>query len=139
MTSNSEAQHQGLHRLRFSLLPGKFAICRLDPASEIPEWALRSGVFTSITRTPGELSIVCPQNDISGDIKFDGGWLCLKLEGPFPFSMTGVLASFLVPLAANRTPIFAVSTFDTDYVLIKEEFWDLARQVLATAGHQLIQ
>jgi hypothetical protein len=140
MTTNSEEEpQQSLHQIRFRRVAGKFAICRLDPASAIPEWALRTGVLTSITRTRDQLSIVCFQSDVSGNVKFEGGWLCLKLEGPFPFSMTGVLASFIDPLSANRIPIFAISTFDTDYVLIKEEFWESAHPVLKSAGHELIQ
>jgi len=63
--------------------------------------------------------------------------VCLKLEGPFPLSMTGVLASFIGPLSAAGIPIFALATFDTDYVLIKEEFWLQARAALQAAGHEL--
>jgi hypothetical protein len=123
--------------LRFSLLSETFAICRLDPTTSIPEWALRPATFTSITRTSDELSIVCPENHIPPDLKSDAGWICMKLEGPFPFSMTGVLASFINPLSSNRIPIFAVATFDTDYVLIKQEFWEAASAALESAGHKL--
>ena len=66
----------------------------------------------------------------------EDGWLALKLEGPFPFSMTGVLASFLDPLAKAAIPIFAVSTFDTDYVLIKDTDLQRAATALAVAGHE---
>jgi uncharacterized protein len=123
--------------LRFSLIPESFAICRLNPRSAIPEWALRPATFTSITRTSDELSIVCPENHIPPDLKSDVGWLCLKLEGPFPFSMTGVLTSFINPLSSNQVPIFAVATFDTDYVLIKQEFWEAASAALESAGHKI--
>jgi uncharacterized protein len=123
--------------LRFSLLSETFAICRLDPTTSIPEWALRPATFTSITRTSDELSIVCPENHIPPDLKSDAGWICMKLEGPFPFSMTGVLASFVNPLSSNRIPIFAVATFDTDYVLIKQECWEAASAALESAGHKL--
>ncbi len=64
------------------------------------------------------------------------GWVALKLEGPFPFSMTGVLASFLQPLADAKIPIFAISTFDTDYVLMKRENLPQAMVALGAAGHQ---
>ena len=66
------------------------------------------------------------------------GWIALKLEGPFPFSMTGVLASFVQPLAEAQIPIFAISTFDTDYVLIKDERREPTLRALRTAGHQEI-
>ena len=123
--------------LRFSLIPESFAICRLDPTTAVPEWALRPAKFASITRTTDELSIVCPENHIPPDLKSDAGWICLKLEGPFPFSTTGVLASFINPLSSNRIPIFAVATFDTDYVLIKQEFWVAASAALESAGHKI--
>jgi uncharacterized protein len=123
-------------QLRFSLLPGRFAICRLDPATGIPDWALRPATFTSISRSTEELSIVCPENHIPSGLKSDAGWICLKLEGPFPFSMTGVLASFINPLSSNKIPIFAIATFDTDYVLIKQEFWEAASAALEAAGHE---
>jgi hypothetical protein len=84
-----------------------------------------------------ELSIVCPQENVPQGIKADKGWLCLKLQGPFPFSETGILASFIAPLSANAIPIFATSTYDTDYVLIKEEYARVALQTLQQAGHQL--
>jgi uncharacterized protein len=123
--------------LRFSLLSETFAICRLDPTTSIPEWAFRPAKFASITRTTDELSIVCPEANVPTGLKSDAGWICLKLEGPFPFSMTGVLASFINPLSSNRIPIFAVATFDTDYVLIKQEFWEPASAALESAGHKI--
>ena len=63
--------------------------------------------------------------------------MCLKLEGPFPFSVTGILLSFIQPLSDNAIPIFAVSTYDTDYVLIQEEFSEKALSILQQAGHGL--
>jgi hypothetical protein len=121
--------------LRFSLIAERFAICRLNPTIAIPEWALRPAM---LTRTPEELSIVCPEANVPTGLKSDAGWICLKLEGPFPFSMTGVLVSFTNPLSTNEIPIFAIATFDTDYVLIKHEFWERASAALASAGHQIV-
>jgi uncharacterized protein len=129
-------QTGNVHQLRFSLLPERFAICRLDPATAIPDWALRPEKFTSITRTTDELSIVCSEADVPPGLKSDAGWICLKLEGPFPFSMTGILASFINPLSSFEIPIFAIATFDTDYVLIKQEFWEAASAALEAAGHK---
>jgi uncharacterized protein len=123
--------------LRFSLLSETFAICRLDPTTGIPEWALRPAMLISITRTDEELSIVCPEANVPIGLKSDAGWICLKLQGPFPFSMTGVLASFINPLSSNRIPIFAIATFDTDYVLIKQEFWEAGSAALESAGHEI--
>jgi uncharacterized protein len=123
--------------LQFRQLPHLYAIVRLDPNCPAPDWA-RNAVFTSITRTADELSIVCPLTNLPPDVQSQLRWICLKLEGPFPFSQTGVLLSFIAPLSNNRIPIFAVSTFDTDYVLVPEEFSERALRELSKAGHELI-
>jgi uncharacterized protein len=122
--------------LRFRKLLGTYAIVRLAPDATIPGWATK-GEFTSITRTADELSIVCPTENLPADVQSSHRWICLKLEGPFPFSLTGVLLSFIEPLSNNGIPIFAISTFDTDYVLIQEEFANVAIVALQEAGHEL--
>ena len=124
------------HALRFSRIAGEFAVCRLSFDAQLPAWAINHPVF-SITRTAEELSILCPAASVPGDAKSEGGWTCLKLEGPFPFTLTGVLASFLSPLAAARISIMAISTFDTDYVFVKEDTLQAAISTLQAAGHQL--
>jgi uncharacterized protein len=130
-------QTEKSHRLRFRVFSEPYAVCRLDPKATIPDWALHPAKFISITRTAEELSIVCPESHVPPESKSDAGWIALKLEGPFPFSMTGVLASFITPLSSNRIPIFAIATFDTDYVLIKQESWPMASAALESAGHEI--
>jgi hypothetical protein len=103
----------------------------------VPEWALRDSFF-SITRTADELSIVCPQAQVPPDVHHESDWACLKLEGPFPFSETGILTSFVQPLSDRAIPIFAMSTFDTDYILVKHAWMDKAVDVLEEAGHQFL-
>jgi hypothetical protein len=123
------------HELKFRVLPGHYAIVRLAPDAPVPDGATK-GEFTSITRTADELSIVCPTVNLPPEVHSSNRWICLKLEGPFPFSQTGVLLSFIEPLSTKDVPIFAISTYDTDYVLIPEEFsW--AVEVLREAGHEL--
>lgn len=123
------------HRLKFRLLPGAYAVVRLAPDAPVPDWAMK-GDFNSITRTTDELSIVCPAVNVPPEVHSPHRWICLKLEGPFPFSQTGVLLSFIEPVSTKNVPIFAISTYDTDYVLIQEEFaW--AIEVLREAGHEL--
>lgn len=122
--------------LTLSVLPGRYAICRLGPDEPIPDWA-GAGDFISITRTGDELSIVCAEISVPQGMKSDGDWRCLKAEGPLDLSLTGVLASLANPLAEARINIFAVSTFDTDYLLVKEEFLSRAAEVLVRAGHRL--
>lgn len=124
------------HKLKFTRLAGSYAILRLQNDAPAPEWATR-GEFTSITRTPDELSIVCPTSNLPPDVSSPHRWTCLKLEGPFPFSLTGVLLSFIEPLSNNGIPIFAISTFDTDYILIQEAHIETALKFLEKAGHEM--
>src|SRR5215472_2465625 len=123
--------------LTFRRLPALYAICQPRATDPIPTWATQ-GEFTSITRTPTELSIVCPESNIPAGIKADRGWICLQLQGPFPFSETGILSSFIAPLSANAIPIFAISTYDTDYVLILQPFLEKALETLRRAGHVML-
>ncbi len=103
----------------------------------IPEWALR-GSIQSLTRTADELSIVCPMENVPSGVEANGPWSCFKIAGPIPFEEVGVLAAFIQPLAARGISIFAISTFDTDCVLVKQEFAERATQALQEAGHKLI-
>jgi uncharacterized protein len=124
------------HQLKFRWLSGAYAIVRLAPEAVVPDWATK-GEFTSITRTPDELSLVCPADNLPPEIHSTHRWICWKLEGPFPFSMTGVLLAFIEPLSSTGVPIFAISTYDTDYVLVQEEFAGAALNALQQAGHEL--
>jgi hypothetical protein len=123
--------------LKFRQLRGPFAIIRLAPDAPIPAWAT-SREFTSITRTADELSIVCPAGHVPKDVPSGPCWICLKLEGPFLFSQTGILLSFIQPLSGNGVPIFAVCTYDTDYILIQEEHMGGVVELLRQAGHELV-
>jgi len=124
-------------QLKFRRLPGVYAIVRLAPDAALPNWAT-AGEFTSISRTTEELSIVCRTGNLPADTHSPHRWTCLKLEGPFPFSQTGVLLSFINPLSSNGIPIFAISTYDTDYVLIQEDWAERAIGALRQAGHELL-
>jgi len=123
-------------KLKFWLTRSNYGIVRLAPEAAVPEWALQ-GEFTSVTRTREELSIVCPIENLPREVNSPHRWICLKLDGPFPFSQTGVLLSFIEPLSKNGIPIFAVSTFDTDYVFIQEEWSGAGLDFLRRAGHEL--
>jgi hypothetical protein len=122
--------------LKFRLLPGPYAIVRLAADAMVPEWATKGG-FSSVTRTSDELSIVCGADNIAQGVDPGPRWICFKLDGPFPFSQTGVLLSFIGPLSNNGVPLFAISTYDTDYVLVQEEFAGSALNALQAAGHEL--
>jgi hypothetical protein len=103
---------------------------------DIPAWATGTSFF-SVTRTEDELSVVCPEADVPEDITRERSWRALKLEGPFELSMVGILSSVAAPLAGAGASIFALSTFDTDYVLVKEEQLDLAVAALREQGHRV--
>jgi uncharacterized protein len=118
------------------LLPETLCICRLERNAPIPEWALTGG-FSSITRTAEELSVVCPQNRVPPGIQKQDGWKALQVEGPLDFSLTGVLASLTDPLAKEGISVFAVSTYDTDYLLVKEKQLEGAIQALRGEGYML--
>lgn len=123
-------------KLSLSILPETLAICRLEKDDGIPGWAL-GGSFVSITRTSEELSIVCTQTQVPEGVRRDAGWRCLKVEGPLDLSATGVLASFLTPLARERISVFALSTYDTDYLLVKDQQLEKAVRVLKENGHEV--
>jgi len=117
--------------MEVAVLPGTLAICRLRGSDRIPSWALELHEgFVSITRTPDELSIVCPQDAVPPDTTVEEDWRALVIPGPIPFESTGVLSALAVPLAEAGIPIFAISTYDTDYVLVRESNVQRALHVL---------
>lgn len=124
-------------QLTLSLLPDVYVVCRLPAGSPIPGWG-QHGAFVSITRTDDELSIVCPQAGVPEGIQAEAGWRCLKVEGPFELDgAIGVMAALAVPLAEAGVSIFAVSTYDTDYLLLKDRQLAQAIQALTQAGHSM--
>lgn len=123
------------HALTLDLLPGACAICRLDPAAELPFWALGPGPIVSLTRTREELSVVCAADAVPPGTRAEGGWRVLKVRGPLAFSLTGILAALAAPLARAEVSLFAVSTFDTDYLLVPQGQQEAALAALRAAGH----
>ena len=122
--------------LTLIVLEGTYAVCRSSPDASIPVWAT-AGPFVSITRTEEELSIVCPDQDVPIDAVAERGWRCLRVAARLDFSLVGVLASLLDPLAEAGIPVFAVSTFDTDYLLTMAGEFHRAVEVLRAAGHTI--
>ena len=123
-------------RFELYLLPGRMAICRLDPEEESPPWA-SSAVLSSVTRTQAETTVVCQEEDVPAGITSNKSWRCLRIGGVLDFSETGILSSLTALLADDGIPLFALSTYSTDLILIKEK--DLARTMLALtgAGHRV--
>ena len=122
--------------LSLLLLDDTFAVCRLDSASSIPPWAIADELF-SITRTADELSIICRQDAVPEGILCERGWRCWRVAGTIPFSVVGILASLTAPLAEAGISVFAISTFDTDYLLVKEKDRAAAVEALRGRGHSV--
>jgi hypothetical protein len=119
---------------KLSLLKDQFTLHRLSAESPIPDTVLDSPMY-SITRTADELSIVVPDDVVLAGTRREGGWSCIKVLGPLDFGLTGILAGISRVLAEEEISIFAVSTFDTDYILIKKENCEHAMQALKAAGY----
>ena len=119
-------------KLRLSLLPGRFAVCRLGVDASVPADLLVSPqAFVSITRSADELSIVCPETLAPAGAQVQAGWRVFKVMGPLDFSLTGIIATLTAPLAEAKISVFAVATYDTDYILVQEENLEGAKQALA--------
>jgi uncharacterized protein len=122
--------------LSLVILPQRLAICRLFPDEPIPNF-LSLSPFWSITRTSDELSVVLSEDIVPADWKAETGWRCLKVIGPLDFDLTGCLASLAMPLCEAGVSIFVISTYDTDYLLIREESLEKATQILLKSGHSV--
>lgn len=122
--------------LTLILAPERFAVCRLSPTAPIPPLPLTASLV-SLTLTPDELSIIVPEYAVPEGGRSVGGWRALRVAGTLDFSLTGILASLATPLAKVGVSIFAVSTFDTDYLLVPETELEQALAVLRAAGHEI--
>jgi len=120
------------------VLEGEFAVARLGATDPIPAWA-GQGSLSSVTRTAEELSIVCAAAAIPATVQAERGWRCFRVAGRLDFSLTGVLASIAGPLAAATVSMFAISTYDTDYVLVREGTVAAAIACLSAAGHEVVE
>jgi len=131
---------QELNHLTLELQPEPLAIVRLAPNEPIPTWALEPSRFTAIARTQDELSIVCADAKVSTPpgLKCERPWRALKVKGPLDFALTGILARLAGTLAQAGIPIFAISTFDTDYLLVKGDTADAACASLRAAGYTVL-
>jgi hypothetical protein len=123
-----------MHQLTLQVMDDLFAICRLASDASIPPWATTGPLF-SITRTDDELSIVCPQAAVPEGILCERDWRGLRVAGKMPFTVVGVLAALTAPLAEAGISLFAVSSFDTDYLLVKANDLDAALEALHQQGH----
>lgn len=133
----SVARHSGYAvSMRLRVHPTELAICRLQAGAEIPQWA-RDAVPLHVSHTVEETSLVCPASRLPPDgcVRCECGFVAIEVAGPLDFALTGILASLAAPLADAGVSIFAISTFDTDYVLVREADLPRARHALEAAGH----
>jgi hypothetical protein len=118
------------------ILSGRYAACRLEPSAPVPAWA-QGGDFCAVTRTDQELSIVCPESSVPDDVDAQRGWRGMRVAGPLDFAVTGVAAALASPLAEAGIPILLIATYDTDYLLVRDDDFERAIAALDAAGHRL--
>lgn len=125
-----------LKKLSLKILPHRMAVCRLEPTAPLPDWIGKAG-FYSFTRTEAELTIVCPETHLVPGTTSETGWRCFKVQGILDFDEIGIMLSLTQPLAENGVAVFVISTFDTDYFMVKEK--DLAKAIdaLTAKGHEI--
>ena len=117
--------------------PGRYCICRLEPDAPTPAWTVLA-TFCSVTRTGDELSIVCNQDAVPPDVRADRNWRLLGVEGPLDLSMVGVLAGLTTTLATAGVSLFAISTFETDYLLVRDDDLLRATEALSEARYTVL-
>jgi hypothetical protein len=123
--------------LPLELLPGTLAICRLEAAAPLPAWAAGSSTFLTVSRTAEELSVTTVQAAVPAGVPCERDYRALRVRGPLPLDLVGILAAIADPLAEAGLSIFAISTYDTDYVLVKERDLNTAVRALERAGHRV--
>ena len=120
--------------LTLTLLADALAVCRLSPDAAVPKWAL-SALFSSVTRTADELSVVCAAAGVPDEIVAARDWRALRVDGPLDLALVGVLAALAVPLAEAGVSVFTVATYDTDWILVRAAQVEAACAALERAGH----
>jgi hypothetical protein len=137
MVSVSEGQARPSHSLPLEVLPDLLAVCRLPPDAALPEWATAPAPFLTISRTTEELSITTLQTAVPPGVRCERDYRALRVRGTLPPDLVGILLSIAEPLAQAGLSIFAISTYDTDYVLVKARDLPAALDALRRAGHKV--
>ena len=122
--------------MELQIMPQAMTVCRVASEAELR----LDGDLVFIGKTDEEYSLVCPTDCVPEDtVEREDGWRCFRIRGVLDFSLIGVLAKISAILAENAIGIFVVSTFNTDYVLVKAENFDLAMSLLAAAGYSVTE
>ena len=133
----NKVNSEPLVSVNLEVLPFEVDVIRLDAKAEVPKWALSAEFFT-ISRTAEELSIIVPSGSAPKQPVVEANWSAIKVAGPLDFSLTGILDALAHPLAKKKVSIFAISTFDTDYLLVKSDKLKHAKEILLGYGHKFI-
>ncbi|GAB3722364.1 ACT domain-containing protein [Amycolatopsis oliviviridis] len=128
-----------MRRLAIDVRPGEYAVARLAPDAPVPANLLDPGepVLISVTRTPEELSVICPAGLAPAGATVEDGWRLLSVRGPLAFTLTGIIAALSSELAAAGVALFSLSTFDTDHVLVRASELERAVKALQESGHEV--
>jgi uncharacterized protein len=123
-----------MNKYKLTLLPDLLVICRLHNDFTLSELPRQESGFYSVTRTADEVSLVCREESIPAGFPLEKDFRLIKVEGPLDFSLTGVLASLLKPLADAAIPVFTISTYDTDYILVRDSQLEEALRALSSVA-----
>ena len=123
--------------MKLTQLPNEYAVARAGPATPVPPGFLSGAGFLTVSRTEDELSLVGPAATITGMDVVETGWAAFKVQGPFAFDEVGIVASLSSALAERQIGIFVISTFDTDYILVKQENAEAAKAAWREDGHEV--
>ena len=124
-------------QLTIRVVPGRYAVCRLEAEAAIPDWLQGPG-FKAVVYADDEVTLVCLEERVPLGIPSETGWACLRTVGPFPFDAAGIVKSLIDPLSGNGIGVFVLCTFDGEHVLIPADQLDAARQHLQAAGHKVL-
>ena len=124
-------------KLSLKILPERMAVCRFDPLASLPDW-LDKSAFYSVTRTKAELTVVCLETLVAPGTTCEIGWRCIQVQGVLDFFEIGIIFTITQPLAKSGFSVFVISTFDTDYFLVKEKELAKAIDALTSAGHRVL-
>lgn len=137
MAEAQTSRHAQRPHLPLELLVETLAVCRLPADAPLPRWADGPSRFLTVSRTSEELSITTVQASVPPEVRCERDYRAFRVKGPLPLDLIGVLAAIADPLAAAGLSIFAISTFDTDYVLVKARDLEPAIAALEHAGHRV--
>ena len=124
--------------LTLTVLSSPFALCRLAAAEPVPEWTALARTFLTISRSATELSIVADETAVPAQMRAERGYRAIRVDGPLPLDLVGIVAALASPLAEAGVPIFPIATYDTDYVLVRGDVLARAVTILGGAGHNVV-